>query len=139
MSNNSTIPNRIDNRLTEVVVQAILFCLIVFANLFLVTLLLLQKRKTSRIHVLILHLCLADLLVAIFQVGPQLIEHCLEYVREYDETVLLFYGSNGCCKFVKVWANINESLFFPYLFPVCTVVCNSYLFSFWIGKVKNLG
>lgn len=77
----------------EITVLTIIFILTIMGNVFILYALLQQKkfRPLSRIYVLIAHLSIADLLVAIFNVFPQLM---------WDIT-FRFKGGDSLCRFIK--------------------------------------
>ena len=56
----------------EIAVQAVIFGLAVVGNSLVLVALRYRKKKTSRMHLYILHLCVADLLVAFCNILPQL-------------------------------------------------------------------
>ena len=56
----------------EITVQAVIFGLAVVGNSLVLIALRYRKKKTSRMHFYILHLCVADLLVAFCNILPQL-------------------------------------------------------------------
>uniref|UniRef100_A0A8D0DQ76 Arginine vasopressin receptor 1A n=1 Tax=Salvator merianae TaxID=96440 RepID=A0A8D0DQ76_SALMN len=76
----------------EIAVLALTFALAVLGNsLVLLALRRTPRQKASRMHLFILHLSLADLAVAFFQILPQL---CWEVTHR-------FYGPDGLCRVVK--------------------------------------
>lgn len=79
VDNHSTAVNASadDNRNTslaviEVAVMATVLTLAVFGNLMVVLSLTMKTRKMSRMHLMLMHLSLADLFVAFFNVLPQM-------------------------------------------------------------------
>lgn len=75
----------------EIGVSSAIFSLAVFGNSTVLIVFLLRKRRLTRMHLLMLHLSLADLSVAFFNVLPQLI---------WDVTYI-FYGNDVICRSVK--------------------------------------
>lgn len=75
----------------EVGLLATILFFAIFGNLIVLIVLRMRKRKFSRMQCLIVHLALADLFVAFFNVLPQMI---------WDITYR-FYPDNFLCKFVK--------------------------------------
>ncbi|KAK2169997.1 hypothetical protein LSH36_5g13018 [Paralvinella palmiformis] len=82
-----------DERLAkiEIAIQAVIFILAVLGNGFVLLALRYRKRKTSRMHVFIMHLSVADLLVAMLNILPQL---------AWDVT-FRFRGGDALCRLVK--------------------------------------
>ncbi|XP_018602719.1 arg8-vasotocin receptor isoform X2 [Scleropages formosus] len=75
----------------EITVLSITFVVAVLGNLSVLLAMYNTKKKTSRMHLFIKHLSLADLVVAFFQVLPQL---CWEITFR-------FYGPDFLCRIVK--------------------------------------
>ena len=75
----------------EIAVQATILAIAVFGNLTVLLVLGTRKKKLSWMNMMIMHLSLADLSVAFFNVLPQLI---------WDIT-FRFYGGDFMCKGVK--------------------------------------
>ena len=75
----------------EIAVQAVILALAVIGNVTVLVVLGCRRRKLSRMNLLIVHLSIADLFVAFFNVLPQLI---------WDIT-FFFYGNDALCRFVK--------------------------------------
>ena len=75
----------------EIAVQATILAIAVFGNLTVLLVLGTRKKKLSRMNMMIMHLSLADLFVAFFNVLPELI---------WDIT-FRFYGGDFMCKGVK--------------------------------------
>ncbi|NWI49844.1 V1AR protein, partial [Calyptomena viridis] len=75
----------------EIAVLAVTFAVAVVGNGSVLVALRRTPRKASRMHLFIRHLSLADLVVAFFQVLPQL---CWEVTHR-------FYGPDGLCRVVK--------------------------------------
>ncbi|XP_005816886.3 arg8-vasotocin receptor-like [Xiphophorus maculatus] len=75
----------------EIMVLSITFVVAVIGNVSVLLAMYHTKKKTSRMHLFIKHLSLADLVVAFFQVLPQL---CWEITFR-------FYGSDFLCRVVK--------------------------------------
>ncbi|XP_041374722.1 annetocin receptor-like [Gigantopelta aegis] len=75
----------------EIAVQAVILYLALFGNIFVLVVLRVRKQKMTRMQWFIVHLSLADIFVAIFNVLPQLI---------WDITYR-FYGNDFLCRFVK--------------------------------------
>ncbi|KAM4675116.1 LOW QUALITY PROTEIN: vasopressin V1a receptor [Discoglossus pictus] len=90
--NNSDLLSR-DEELAkiEIAVLSIIFVAAVFGNCSVLLGLYKSKKKTSRMHLFIKHLSIADLVVAFFQVLPQL---CWEVTYR-------FYGPDFLCRIVK--------------------------------------
>ena len=95
-SNHSNYTQTRDESLAqvEIGVQAAIFGLAVFGNtaVLLVLCCHARKKKLTRMNILIVHLSMADLFVAFFNVLPQLI---------WDIT-FTFYGGDFLCRLVKV-------------------------------------
>lgn len=75
----------------EIAIQAVILFLAVAGNSCVLLALRLRRGKLSRMHFFIMHLSIADLIVAFFNVFPQLM---------WDVT-FRFKGGNALCKFVK--------------------------------------
>nr|BAG66063.1 vasotocin type1 receptor [Protopterus annectens] len=75
----------------EITVLAVIFLVAVIGNISVLLALYKSKKKMSRMHLFIKHLSLADLVVAFFQVLPQL---CWEVTYR-------FYGPDILCRIVK--------------------------------------
>ena len=75
----------------EIAIQAIILFLAVFGNATVLLVLCLRRKKLSRMNLLIVHLSLADLFVAFFNILPQLI---------WDVT-FRFQGNDFLCRSVK--------------------------------------
>lgn len=75
----------------EITVQAVILFLAIFGNGMVILVLVCRKKKLSRMNLLILHLAIADLFVAFFNILPQLI---------WDITYM-FYGNDFLCRSVK--------------------------------------
>lgn len=75
----------------EVAVQVSIFTLAVFGNFCVLYALWKRKRKVTRMHIFIMHLSIADLLVAVFNILPQMI---------WDVTNK-FEGGDFLCRFIK--------------------------------------
>lgn len=75
----------------EVAVQVAIFTLAVFGNFCVLLALWKKKRKVTRMHIFIMHLSIADLLVAAFNILPQMI---------WDITNK-FEGGDFLCRFIK--------------------------------------
>ncbi|KAJ7997925.1 hypothetical protein DPEC_G00217230 [Dallia pectoralis] len=75
----------------EITVLSITFIVAVIGNVSVLLAMYNTKKKTSRMHLFIRHLCIADLVVAFFQVLPQL---CWEITFR-------FYGPDFLCRIVK--------------------------------------
>lgn len=75
----------------EVAVQVSIFTLAVFGNLCVLYALWKRKRKVTRMHIFIMHLSIADLFVAVFNILPQMI---------WDVTNK-FEGGDFLCRFIK--------------------------------------
>ncbi len=90
---NDTAPAVRDEKLAkiEIAIQAVIFVCAVFGNACVLVALRYRKRKTSRMHVFIMHLSIADLMVAFLNILPQMI---------WDIT-FRFQGSDVMCRFVK--------------------------------------
>lgn len=84
----------------EIITSGIILILIIFGNLCVLIALFIRKLKMNRMYYFLLHLCVADLITAIFNVLPQL---------AWDITYR-FYGGNVLCKLIKYL-----QLFGPYL------------------------
>ena len=82
-----------DERLArvEIAVQAVIFVLAVLGNGFVLLALRYRRRKTSRMHIFITHLSIADLLVAMLNILPQM---------AWDVT-FRFRGGDAVCRLVK--------------------------------------
>ena len=91
-SNNATLVVRNEDLAkVEIIVQSIIFVLAALGNTVVVMALIIQRSEWTRMHLLMLHLCFADLFVAFGSVLPQLI---------WDIT-FVFKGGNILCKIVK--------------------------------------
>ncbi|ELU18378.1 hypothetical protein CAPTEDRAFT_53257, partial [Capitella teleta] len=75
----------------EIGVQALIFFLAVLGNCSVLLVLKYRKQKTSKMHLFIAHLSIADLMVAFFNILPQF---------AWDIT-LRFRGSDSLCRFIK--------------------------------------
>ena len=75
----------------EIIVQSIIFVLAVVGNTVVVMSLIIQRHDWTRMHLMMLHLCIADLFVAFGSVLPQLI---------WDIT-FVFKGGYFLCKLIK--------------------------------------
>ncbi|XP_063411228.1 cephalotocin receptor 2-like [Mytilus trossulus] len=91
--NNNTKLNQRDEELAkiEIAVQVAILTLAIFGNLCVLYALWRRKRKVTRMHIFIMHLCIADLLVAIFNILPQMV---------WDVTNK-FQGGDFLCRFIK--------------------------------------
>ena len=76
----------------EIIVQAIILFLAVFGNGVVLFIFLTRRKKLSRMNLMIVHLSIADLFVAFFNILPQLI---------WDITYR-FYGNDFLCRSVKL-------------------------------------
>ncbi|XP_042609242.1 arginine vasopressin receptor 1Aa [Cyprinus carpio] len=92
-SDNSTDPFGRDEEVAkiEIAVLSVTFAVAVIGNCSVLVAIHNTKKKTSRMHLFIKHLSLADLVVAFFQVLPQL---CWEITFR-------FYGPDFLCRIVK--------------------------------------
>ena len=89
---NVTLPVRNEELASiEIIVQSIILVMAVLGNGVVVTSLVIQRRDWTRMHLMMLHLCFADLFVAFGSVFPQLI---------WDIT-FVFKGGYFLCKLVK--------------------------------------
>lgn len=88
---NSTFGRNEELAKIEIAVQGVILALAVFGNSTVLLVLATQKKKLSRMNMMIAHLSLADLFVAFFNVLPQLI---------WDITYR-FYGGDFLCRSVK--------------------------------------
>ena len=75
----------------EIAVQAVIFLFAIFGNVLVLVALRYRKKKTSRWHWFIMHLSIADLLVAVGNILPQL---------AWDIT-FRFRGGDALCRIVK--------------------------------------
>uniref|UniRef100_UPI00358DFED0 mesotocin receptor-like n=1 Tax=Myxine glutinosa TaxID=7769 RepID=UPI00358DFED0 len=99
-TSNSTMPPRpnstdfpprdLNLALAEVIILAAIFICAFFGNSIMLFVLCCKRKHPSRMHIFMMHLCIADLLVAIFQVFPQFI---------WDITDL-FIASDFVCRLV---------------------------------------
>ena len=82
---------------------------IIISNIFIVLLILTKDGKISRMHFFLLHLCIADLLTALFTLLPEVI---------WTLTLPEFHGGNLACKSVKFLQLLG-----PYLssYTLCAV------------------
>lgn len=79
----------------EVALMATMFTTAVIGNTLALMALALRRRKLSRMHYFILHLCIADLVVAFFHILPQmLLDITGKFIGGYP-------GDNVLCKIVK--------------------------------------
>nr|BCU04854.1 vasotocin V2-type receptor [Eptatretus burgeri] len=83
-------PRDLDLAMAEVITLAVIFIFALFGNAIMVSVLCCKRKQPSRMHIFMMHLCIADLLVAIFQVFPQLI---------WDITDL-FMASDFVCRLI---------------------------------------
>ncbi|XP_045179669.1 annetocin receptor-like [Mercenaria mercenaria] len=75
----------------EIAVLGTILYLALFGNLIVIIVLLYRKRKLSRMQMFIIHLAIADISVALFQVLPQLV---MDITNRFD-------GNNFLCKLTK--------------------------------------
>lgn len=75
----------------EIIVQSVCFALTIFNNACVLVALLLRRKKVSRMQLFILHLSIADLIVAFFNTLPQII---------WDITYR-FLAGDSMCRFIK--------------------------------------
>ncbi|KAK5872343.1 hypothetical protein PBY51_013056 [Eleginops maclovinus] len=102
----------------EIVLLSVIFISAAILNTSLLLVLWRQRKQMSRMRVFVFHLCLADLVVAFFQVGPQLI---------WDITDR-FVGPDLVCRLVK-YLQVLGMFSSTYMIVVMTVdryqaVCN---------------
>ncbi|XP_067854383.1 vasopressin V2 receptor-like [Heptranchias perlo] len=103
----------------EIVVLSVIFTLALVTNSTLLLLLLWKRcKQVSRMHVLVTHLCLADLVVALFQVFPQL----------FWDITDRFLGPDAICRLVK-YLQIVGMFASPYMIVAMTIdryqaICN---------------
>ena len=92
-SGNSTASRDEGLARVEIILQGVIFALAVFGNGLVLAILFfrLKGKKLSRMNTMIMHLSIADLFVAFFNILPQLI---------WDIT-FRFKGPDSLCKFVK--------------------------------------
>ena len=90
-SNQSTLVRDEELAKFEVAVQAIIFALAVIGNSIVLLVLFSRHKKLSRMNLMIVHLSVADLFVAFFNVLPQMI---------WDITYQ-FYGNDFLCRSIK--------------------------------------
>jgi len=76
---------------TEIVCLSVIFTLATIGNMCVLLVLFRRRSKPNRMHLFILHLSLSDLIVAFFQVLPELIERL----------ICGFHASVAMCKFIK--------------------------------------
>jgi arginine vasopressin receptor 1A len=89
---NETIDSRNEElAIIEISILALLFITILIGNLFVLIALAVRKPKMNRMYYFLLHLCIADLITAFFNVLPQLL---------WDISYR-FYGGNILCKLIK--------------------------------------
>ncbi|WAQ97090.1 ANR-like protein [Mya arenaria] len=75
----------------EIAVLGAILCLALLGNLIVIAVLMYRKRKLSRMQMFIIHLAVADISVALFQVLPRLVM----------DITFKFEGNNFLCKLVK--------------------------------------
>ncbi|WAR09883.1 ANR-like protein [Mya arenaria] len=75
----------------EICVLGTILCMALLGNLMVIVVLMYRKRKLSRMKMFIIHLAVADISVALFQVLPQLV---MDITFKFD-------GNNFLCKLVK--------------------------------------
>ncbi|XP_064597927.1 cephalotocin receptor 2-like [Liolophura sinensis] len=75
----------------EIAVLAIILVLAIFGNTCVLLALSRKRTNVSRMHIFIMHLSIADLLVAIFNVLPQML----------NDITFRFQGNDSLCRFVK--------------------------------------
>lgn len=92
-TNSTQMPYVRDEELAkiEIAVQGIILCLAILGNGIVLIVLLTQHKKLSRMNLMIIHLCMADLSVAFFNVLPQM---------AWDITYR-FVGGDFLCRTVK--------------------------------------
>ncbi|XP_069107914.1 cephalotocin receptor 2-like [Argopecten irradians] len=89
---NVTAPPREEELVrVEVAVQAAIFALAILGNCCVLVALCRRRKKSTRMHIFIMHLSIADLQVAFFNILPQLI---------WDITYR-WYGGDFLCRFIK--------------------------------------
>ncbi|XP_060062864.1 cephalotocin receptor 2-like [Ylistrum balloti] len=89
---NTTTPERKEELVrVEVAVQAAIFALAILGNCCVLVALCRRRKKSTRMHIFIMHLSIADLQVAFFNILPQLI---------WDITHR-WYGGDFLCRFIK--------------------------------------
>lgn len=93
MTSNGSLSVKRDEKLVilEIGILSLIFILIVFGNLCVLIALQVRKLKMNRMYYFLLHLCIADLIAAFFNVIPQLAW----------EITHRFYGGNLLCKTIK--------------------------------------
>ncbi|XP_042195365.1 lutropin-choriogonadotropic hormone receptor isoform X1 [Callorhinchus milii] len=102
----------------EIAVLGAIFALALVTNSILLLLLWRRHKQVSRMHVFVIHLCLADLVVALFQVFPQL----------FWDITDRFVGPDAICRLVK-YLQIVGMLASTYMIVVMTIdryqaICN---------------
>nr|BAL63077.1 vasotocin receptor type 1c [Callorhinchus milii] len=119
-SSKETLPNEKDYWLAqiEIAVLGAIFALALVTNSILLLLLWRRHKQVSRMHVFVIHLCLADLVVALFQVFPQL----------FWDITDRFVGPDAICRLVK-YLQIVGMLASTYMIVVMTIdryqaICN---------------
>lgn len=75
----------------EIAILSTILFMALFSNLAVIVVLLSRKRKLTRMQLFIIHLCIADISVGLFQVLPQLV---MDITYRFD-------GNNFLCKLVK--------------------------------------
>lgn len=85
----------------EIAILSLIFILIVLGNGSVIIALVGARIKIQRMYYFLLHLSIADLLTAFFNVLPQLIW----------EITVQFHGNNWLCKFVKYIQLLGKLIF----------------------------
>ncbi|XP_045179356.1 cephalotocin receptor 2-like [Mercenaria mercenaria] len=116
----------------KVVVQTVILTLAIFGNTCLFFVLRRRKRNFTRMHVFITHLCFADMLVAFFNILPQLI---WEIVGEWK-------AGDFMCRFVK-FMQIYVMYLSTYVLVLTALdrrraICSPLLSHTWTYKLVHL-
>ncbi|XP_060577282.1 cephalotocin receptor 2-like [Ruditapes philippinarum] len=116
----------------KIVVQTVILTLAIFGNTCLFIVLRRRKRNFTRMHVFITHLCFADMLVAFFNILPQLI---WEIVGEWK-------AGDMMCRFVK-FMQIYVMYLSTYVLVLTALdrrraICSPLLSHTWTYKLVHL-
>lgn len=131
-TNQTTHRHTSDLFITKVVVQIIILSLAIFGNTCLFIVLRRRKRNFTRMHVFIIHLCFADMLVAFFNILPQLV---WEIVGEWK-------AGDFMCRFIK-FMQIYVMYLSTYVLVLTALdrrraVCSPLLSHTWTYKLVHL-
>ncbi|KAK2862023.1 hypothetical protein Q5P01_001556 [Channa striata] len=109
----------------EVTVLVVVLLLALTGNLCVLRAIHSTKRSQSRMYYLMKHLSIADLVVAVFQVLPQLI---------WDIT-FRFYGPDFLCRLVKYLQVVDLAFIIAMLLASLNSCCNPWIYMFFAGHL----